>query len=49
MTSMLHRLDGADPFDLKLQLSQLRYVTTLGGGGDVARGELRRTDHAVVS
>jgi len=28
MTSMLHRLDGDDPFDLKLQLSQLRYVTT---------------------
>ena len=27
MTSMLHRLDD-DPFDLKLQLSQLRYVTT---------------------
>ena len=28
MTSMLHTLDGADPFDLKLQLAQLRYVTT---------------------
>jgi p-hydroxybenzoate 3-monooxygenase len=28
MTSMLHRLPGADPFDLRLQLSQLRYVTT---------------------
>jgi p-hydroxybenzoate 3-monooxygenase len=28
MTSMLHKLDGDDPFDLKLQLSQLRYVTT---------------------
>ena len=28
MTSMLHRPDGADDFDLKLQLSQLRYVTT---------------------
>jgi p-hydroxybenzoate 3-monooxygenase len=27
MTSMLHRL-GDDPFDLKLQLSQLRYQTT---------------------
>jgi p-hydroxybenzoate 3-monooxygenase len=27
MTSMLHRL-GDDPFDLRLQLSQLRYVTT---------------------
>jgi p-hydroxybenzoate 3-monooxygenase len=26
MTSMLHRLPGGDPFDLKLQLSQLRYV-----------------------
>ena len=28
MTHMLHRLPGDDPFDLKLQLSQLRYVTT---------------------
>ena len=28
MTSMLHSLEGNDPFDLKLQLSQLRYVTT---------------------
>jgi p-hydroxybenzoate 3-monooxygenase len=28
MTSMLHRSDDNDPFDLKLQLSQLRYVTT---------------------
>ena len=28
MTSMLHRPSGGDPFDLKLQLSQLRYVTT---------------------
>jgi p-hydroxybenzoate 3-monooxygenase len=28
MTSMLHRLPGDDPFDLKLQLSQLRYVTS---------------------
>ena len=28
MTSMLHRPDDADAFDLKLQLSQLRYVTT---------------------
>jgi p-hydroxybenzoate 3-monooxygenase len=28
MTSMLHRLPGGDPFDLKLQLSQLRYVVT---------------------
>jgi len=28
MTSMLHLLPGGDPFDLKLQLSQLRYVTT---------------------
>jgi p-hydroxybenzoate 3-monooxygenase len=26
MTSMLHRLPGGDPLDLKLQLSQLRYV-----------------------
>ncbi len=28
MTTMLHRLPGDDPFDLRLQRSQLRYVTT---------------------
>jgi p-hydroxybenzoate 3-monooxygenase len=28
MTTMLHKLPGDDPFDTKLQLSQLRYVTT---------------------
>jgi p-hydroxybenzoate 3-monooxygenase len=28
MTTMLHRLPGDDPFDVQLQLSQLRYVTT---------------------
>jgi p-hydroxybenzoate 3-monooxygenase len=28
MTQMLHRPEDHDPFDLKLQLSQLRYVTT---------------------
>jgi p-hydroxybenzoate 3-monooxygenase len=28
MTSMLHRFPGHDPYELKLQLSQLRYVTT---------------------
>jgi p-hydroxybenzoate 3-monooxygenase len=28
MTQMLHRLPGDDPFDLQLQLSQLRYVTS---------------------
>jgi p-hydroxybenzoate 3-monooxygenase len=28
MTSMLHRFDTADDFDLQLQLSQLRYVTS---------------------
>jgi p-hydroxybenzoate 3-monooxygenase len=28
MTSMLHRPDGGDAFDLRLQLSQLRYLTT---------------------
>jgi p-hydroxybenzoate 3-monooxygenase len=28
MTTMLHRMPGGDPFDLRLQLSQLRYVTT---------------------
>jgi p-hydroxybenzoate 3-monooxygenase len=28
MTSLLHRFDSADEFDLKLQLSQLRYVTS---------------------
>jgi len=28
MTSMLHRFDTADDFDMQLQLSQLRYVTS---------------------
>ena len=28
MTTMLHPLPGADPFDVRLQQSQLRYVTT---------------------
>ena len=28
MTLMLHKLDGDDPFDAKLQLSQLRYFTS---------------------
>src|SRR4051795_7555709 len=28
MTSMLHKPPGGDPFDERLQLSQLRYVTT---------------------
>ena len=28
MTSMLHRTGNGDPFDFKLQLSQLRYVTS---------------------
>jgi p-hydroxybenzoate 3-monooxygenase len=28
MTTMLHRPDGDDPFDLRMQESQLRYVTT---------------------
>ncbi len=28
MTSMLHRFDASDDFDLQLQLSQLRYVTS---------------------
>ena len=28
MTTMLHPLPGADPFDVRLQHSQLRYVTT---------------------
>jgi p-hydroxybenzoate 3-monooxygenase len=28
MTQMLHRPENQDAFDLKLQLSQLRYVTT---------------------
>jgi p-hydroxybenzoate 3-monooxygenase len=28
MTSMLHRVPGADPFTEQLQLSQLRYLTT---------------------
>jgi p-hydroxybenzoate 3-monooxygenase len=33
MTSMLHRLPGGDPFDLRLQLSQLRYVVTSEAAG----------------
>jgi p-hydroxybenzoate 3-monooxygenase len=28
MTTMLHTLGGGDPFDARLQLSQLRYVTS---------------------
>jgi p-hydroxybenzoate 3-monooxygenase len=28
MTQMLHRSDTRDAFELRLQLSQLRYVTT---------------------
>jgi p-hydroxybenzoate 3-monooxygenase len=32
MTSMLHKLPGDDPFDAKLQLSQLRYLTTSEAG-----------------
>jgi p-hydroxybenzoate 3-monooxygenase len=28
MTSMLHRLEAGDEFDVQLQLSQLRYVTS---------------------
>jgi p-hydroxybenzoate 3-monooxygenase len=28
MTSMLHRAEGSDDFEMKLQLSQLRYVTS---------------------
>ena len=27
MTTMLHRPEGGDPFELQLQESQLRYVT----------------------
>jgi p-hydroxybenzoate 3-monooxygenase len=32
MTNMLHLLPGGDPFDVKLQVSQLRYVTTSEAG-----------------
>jgi p-hydroxybenzoate 3-monooxygenase len=28
MTSMLHRLEGGDAFDMKLQLAQLAYVAS---------------------
>jgi p-hydroxybenzoate 3-monooxygenase len=28
MTSMLHRLEGGDDFDMKLQLAQLAYVAS---------------------
>ena len=31
---MLHRPEGGDPFDLRLQESQLRYVTTSTRGRD---------------
>ena len=48
MTSMLHTLDGADPFDLKLQLSQLRYVTTSQAAAALAGRELRGLDDARV-
>jgi p-hydroxybenzoate 3-monooxygenase len=30
MTSMLHRLPGDDPFDVKLQQSQLHYLASSG-------------------
>ena len=42
MTQMLHRPEDQDAFDLKLQLAQLRYVTTSHAAADVARRELRR-------
>ena len=32
MTTMLHRIPGGDPFDRKLRLSQLRYVTSSRAG-----------------
>ena len=42
MTSMLHRFAGDDDFQMRLQLSQLRYTTSLGGPGHRAGRELRR-------
>ena len=42
MTHMLHRSEGDDEFGLKLQLAQLRYLTTSDGRRDLAGGELRR-------
>ena len=42
MTSMLHRLPGDDPFDLELQLSQLRYVASSEAAAPDAGRELRR-------
>ena len=49
MTSMLHRPEDADAFDLKLQLAQLRYVTTSDACGDLAGGELRRARDGVTN
>ena len=48
MTSMLHRLPGGDPFDLQLQLSQLRYVATSRGRSGEPRRELRRPRVRVI-
>ena len=42
MTSMLHRFEGDDDFQLRLQLSQLRYTTSLARAGHGAGRELRR-------
>ena len=42
MTSMLHRFEGDDDFQLRLQLSQLRYTTTSHRAGHRAGRELRR-------
>ncbi len=42
MTSMLHRFPGDDPFQRRLQRSQLDYTVQLARGRRVARGELRR-------
>ena len=38
---MLHNAPGADEFDRKLQLSQLRYVTTSTAAADEPGRELR--------
>ena len=42
MTSMLHRFPGDDPFEARLQRSQLRYVVLVARRGHHAGRELRR-------
>ena len=43
MTQMLHRSPDQDAFDLKLQLSQLRYVTTSPAAAPAKHRQAHRT------